>query len=1809
MFISKPNFTGFASRFGKAYEAFGSKAGLMTAGAVAAGLTAPVLFDDGERGYLGTAMLTTPVIGAGFLAGPKLFPATGRAAKSGFRFTQASFSPFFRGNDALKMQELINTGRFNPADLGIGQTFGEHFDAFMLEYLRSEKPNRVPLSGDALTKRQQSIRKYLTDVQQAEQVIARETGNIAQYKTEIESLRGMKIKDHPQVAEVREAIRNLRFMRDRETAKTYLGQLQARKHTVYEEVKTGLKSERQTLWKKVRESQKLISRTQRVMLPDAWPLANAVRFASEKAGLPNPGIADDFSSIHGFVEQNLDNPEFVQRLSSRVRKLRKAAFNPIQSTVSMNRVKRDVQQLNGLSYAEQLTKVEEFARAAGHERLVPLIQRIRENNVLFDSVSLVSENVISGKTGETLSGFQAGFIFYKDKEVLPVGFVDRTNRTVRYGRELSLSGLATRLVTNDDWYTELDQFALESMIEGRGFNEINKHLNEYAPWFPFADERIARGDSIRSGHGVAAGRLKGHRVVLHPFQKFQVGKRLINPSEFTPKEMGEWAAEAVKKGLVVMGASDSATNKGRFFHPLVRKTEIGGVMPTAGQQIFARGVTKEFELAQELPANLRPGVIAEGAMKLFKDASPYGQFKTITGTLAPQSQTVFGSMAAMVRPYVSLTERDEIERWARERGVKGGKGWRKQAREAFRKENPNFGVYLRNRTRQSLSGELAVTQAEKDVHAAAKSRLLAALGGGENAEAAFQRLAESAIGNPLGLQALEKMGGAGETEILFNESVFSGYRMKRLQRLEVAMDQVRAPWEELMATGQLFGKEMVFGAGLDGRDVTALDRTNMLVNAYKDERRNVAVFEVAGLHDLVGESQKTDVAGVKGYARTAKDKLFHTVADLNNTLVDALGSGTKIDPDTVDAIAPGTYFATENKDAVATMMNTAHDIFLRTQAAGWPLEEAGKRYVADLRQYGFKLGDDNFLQYSDALHFSEVFDTDEVRRTHLAEIKDRTLAFLEEVQEDLFADSSLAAKDPVFRGYLENLDRLGDGSFETYLRQQHVVAPATTWATSELNIPQSLRITHDIRSYAYRNNMMGILKEINATQQFTHGDPRISQGVLEYLKKGDFLSPLGEAYTLGESVVNLHTDSGRAGSVFDVSKAENQANRSIKLKHRVNLQVAPGVTAPMDYFPLGGTEAYGWAPNRFFNEAAGQWEWNSESIEHRVSQLSKYEDDPELYAQKVQEAFDEMANIFSGKKNWIRAKSSVKGSAAVLRSTTTSPDDIFDMYISKDMFESYSKKVKDKILAGEQYATVWRHPASTLDAHRIRYNPNIPLGYNQVAEDMAVRIPQRADFDGDYAYLMMHESEEAIADAKRLLAPGSEQWHRFKAAYALRNLEDPANITAEMYQQAVQAANFNDAIGKLTNADEVFNKLKLRWQGNYVGHFSNFLTRVQMASELHSDFRYVPRIGQAFSPILAAFHAIDPTLFQLRQVPIHMAKGKMGVEDAQNLLTRLTNAWSKQSEEGGREFVDLLAGAAKASGESTRLTQEVANLFPLESYYDTKGNLLANSRIGEDKVNLTYSILKGDTETRSLLEKLASSDHDVSDIMASINTRVKTIREALPDGGRGKPQISMGALLEDIKKVENKFASQFSAVGKRGEVGSAKGVSRMLGSINEALSSASKGLKKAFGPAGPLLAAGLGVGALAGMIATPSGDKLKVGSPPSANRWRPENEGVADHVPGEPIPGSMAPSNPLRRLLAPKPEVQTAVVAPMHRSHNVDVQASGPPRDQFRETERAIEGIAAQGNAHVTKNYVGGWRQQSVLRRREKIREEMDRYR
>jgi hypothetical protein len=522
---------------------------------------------------------------------------------------------------------------------------------------------------------------------------------------------------------------------------------------------------------------------------------------------------------------------------------------------------------------------------------------------------------------------------------------------------------------------------------------------------------------------------------------------------------------------------------------------------------------------------------------------------------------------------------------------------------------------------------------------------------------------------------------------------------------------------------------------------------------------------------------------------------------------------------------------------------------------------------------------------------------------------------------------------------------------------------------------------------------------------------------------------------------------------------------------------------------------------------------------------------------------------------------------------------------------------------------------------RYRYSKNAHLETNQFGLSPQLSAPYQLDHDEDPFIAMFYDESEqgrkASAEAVEAMANReSAQWKNLRVSKMFQAMEDSHNITYEMFEAEAKKKGLRGKGSYLTELSEAIRDdqagidalrekvLRGRLAHGSTGSYSNLSTKLQLMLSNNPlmqpgdwDAQMMGRLAQ-----------------YVRQAPISSAKGKMSLgSDPGQLRNRLNRALSRGKEGVGeaQELFTQVAGGvgfegiySQEMGELTGITHELLKPDGKVVFKDGLAQYGDAFKVG-DTIN-TAEHFAASPMGREAIEKMVTG-RDIRKVNMFADLMVKKKLSA-EDGMRlwnsGVEELSpeLTAMYRKGTQAQSMFSK---AAGKVfGESGSAMAdnVSDMLGAANEALKDAVGVGKGSLTPAAKIMAAGLGVAAVAGLMTS---------SIKSSNSHRPEERiGVTDHIPGEPIAGSRSSVNPKRRVLPAAQGVKTMVVSRVQQSLDLEVRAKTQDQGAQHEVAKMVERMTrGNGNTNITVNRVGSWKQSvSKLRLRSQMRDELDRY-
>jgi hypothetical protein len=762
------------------------------------------------------------------------------------------------------------------------------------------------------------------------------------------------------------------------------------------------------------------------------------------------------------------------------------------------------------------------------------------------------------------------------------------------------------------------------------------------------------------------------------------------------------------------------------------------------------------------------------------------------------------------------------------------------------------------------------------------------------------------------------------------------------------------------------------------------------------------------------------------------------------------------------------------------------------------------------------------------------------------------LTRLSAVSETFFAKAGEAIRsaggyqDPVLTAFVHSGKDYG-----TWMMKNRLQLAFGAWDHSLVNTPRQVMIGHDFESFMTLGKNLKGLEAIRSRLQTTSGgDPTKSIEFMKYLMEGDFSKELGTVIPLNQAFRNdksLSEAINRAGTIFDPSKPEYMNN------FRVDLGEGK-------YLPVPGTAAYGAEAPLF---EPGRYQTRSWQNILRDLAFAPPEKKAGLEADLIQ-AYK--AEFGVGKGSAIRPYQFDPNATAGILGVTSEQGDPFTARVGDEFINNIrSEKVRNALLRGDTAVGILqRQPTNELMYLKYKYDKSF-------SGTMDVGISERTsrmfygDVDKDLINNMFIDAHIRIEKGKMKILNASNALEEAAAQEAIEAIEGGRQASRlamweKMMGTSEVASTITDYTPKpLTGMVEKMiagisgraDKIMSRTAGGLIGRNSKIYTTmiehmVQASPGLDEDVVTRLRIG----------------LFEgLKQTPISARKvGGFSIETMAHLANQMNNAVANNnSSEAAAQIRELM----------TSITERTKS--PVQSYW---------------KDASSAADLEQWAVRRTEKARLAAAALNVS---KDIGSRRRAATKVLPD------LFSKG-----FENVMGEAHGGWAAADSASK----------LGAISDVLSAAGKDASKSVtGAVSKVLAQhgskmALGLGALAALgIALTRATPVASFSRASGNSLRPEERaGVADNIPGEPIPGLMAPSMPPRRVEAAMPNVRTTVVAPMNNASDLSVRMKATDRSRAAETARQLSQIPGSGYSNVTVNYRDRTKIGS-LRTREKIRE------
>lgn len=579
------------------------------------------------------------------------------------------------------------------------------------------------------------------------------------------------------------------------------------------------------------------------------------------------------------------------------------------------------------------------------------------------------------------------------------------------------------------------------------------------------------------------------------------------------------------------------------------------------------------------------------------------------------------------------------------------------------------------------------------------------------------------------------------------------------------------------------------------------------------------------------------------------------------------------------------------------------------------------------------------------------------------------------------------------------------------------------------------------------------------------------------------------------------------------------------------------------YLPVPGTNVYG-AEASMYGEGNYAVHDFQRDIKNLYSAPNVLERD--RMAERVLQTYKEELGM--GKRSVFRPTRYDPLGAPGFLSTSAEGADPFVARVSPDWVAKLrDKKMREAFNPGGKgvpgegvYGLLLRQP--TQETLHLKYvmDPKMK-GTFDVAVDEAISRAYSGDQDQDLiSALLWAKGTDAEQEAIEAINNGKQQ----KMLDIWKSYKGDGEIARQVTEELTSLSERNIKFASAV-ADRTGVAIK-RTAAASIGQYSNVLTGMMEQIVRNPVMMRDPDLVQR----------LKTGLFDIRQAPINARKAhnQFDLEMAEKLANKLNAGMRSGS-------TDLVHEAMLSISES--LTSK-GKAGPEYAYWADQGRL--------------------DTEA------MMSGKSKYADIMSKVLT-------SKSEYGSANLEQAFAMGIEDVigPVHGNRMAAQ--------EASKLGMVSEYLASVGRNAGSAARGkVGREIASHGKSLAIGLGALAALGVVMTPRTAPQASFNRTSANKYRPEALGVADNIPGEAVPGYMAPGNPPRRMEEAPRSTRTAVVAPLSRTSDLSVKMNASDRNAVAETIRQVAQVPGTDSTNVTVNYRDRNRYRS-LRSRDKIRD------
>lgn len=1057
------------------------------------------------------------------------------------------------------------------------------------------------------------------------------------------------------------------------------------------------------------------------------------------------------------------------------------------------------------------------------------------------------------------------------------------------------------------------------------------------------------------------------------------------------------------------------------------------------------------------------------------------------------------------------------------------------------------------------------------------------------------------------LASLKRAQEMGESEFL----MAAGFRDVNLRTRSVHhVDELRDVTlgeKELKTLRDLEGHE--FGPGTvigfhENSPVTAHGFKNKIQAVAPDPHGGYSVIVE---ETLSGRGAKWEAGGVKTLTSTFNDaKETGLFKEALNDLYSAAGQGRPIGPQVtayglenyvLHKMDPSTYAQSMLESSFEVASEILHPEVrnksgLMAEAAETvdrgietPATKVTNEFLTNLEGRGFKITVENGrVTYVDFWKGANNAD----RAGRASDLTQLSEGYLDRIGSLLTTTEDPALTGDFFNSYWSSAIKNKNLRLSEYTKRFGLRTLGSAWDSTLKDVPREVRPTYDLFMEMYRSGNTEGMKDIMSRQLFFTGDPQGAGAFAEHLAKRDFQNPLGAAYTAEDL----------AGFQMRPDDPRFKGNYSIDLGDAFQTELGsgtrPGAFGPatdVRYLPVLGRDSYGGHLNKF-----GPGQFQASDLERQVNRIfeiskAKTVTQKAEMAQALKQYFETLGDLY-GKSGFLRAAGvDPNGVAGFLRTRTA--ENPFEVTISPNMLNRVRDgEVRKSLEEGQDvFAVGFRHPISGSPYLKVKVDPN--LDPNTVGMSETIRSIFQSDNDKDTINLLFMKTTESIAEAKaNIETMSSSQWETYRIRRLVQGYgEDAEQISGEFLREA--RTKKLDFVGRLKEIETAVG-------GNANKYFANISARSSDAIGLYSNLLTSVQFGIEANPHLQA-NVADRTLMEalswnLRQVPISMRKGKTSFGDDPRRVYDLV-----------RDSLDLNTAEQRVVPLSDRVTNLYQGLLEATGGDDGLKSLVSKSNVHE------FTALGLEEHYRKILATNGGKQFETNVMTDLMNVRRDRVLPVLENFVENFDQnaFRLTELLTSTRPNLLQSEAWSKNVGKfapyllgnyggfrQAEQTMADQAATSIGDLNRMLSQAGKEMRPGWAKAKPYVLAGLGAAAVIGALSGP-------GKSPRSE----EAIGASDRVPGEGVQGSASASNPPRQLVPPPKSVKTTMVAPMHQTDDLQVQAEAENRKDAAELARKLEKSKVNsGSVHYNVNYHGSWKDASSKHRlREKIKEELER--